>query len=267
MAALLALGGVGLVIFYAQKVVQEMAFRQAEARASSTQAIPSSGTATSALATRPALPLVHDLSSPAGWQNAVGVVTSGFLAATGEDAPDSIEVAKGVAFAVTAEGHWLTSRAAVQEAWDFQEAPGLWRQLRQTKNARVTPWVKVTVGGKAYPATVVRAGVRHGWALLKIDRKGGPFFKLRAAPEPAAVTALDEKAGTAWTPGDKAPLPDTWLFRGPAVGDGAPLAGPDGAVSALCVGAMPDQKETWRGLPLAAARPDLAPLLPGAVWE
>jgi S1-C subfamily serine protease len=137
--------------------------------------------------------VIADASNERALGQAVGWVICGGKI-TGADGTE-IEMPSftGSCFAVSPDGYLLTNRHVVQETWNELRLPDRKQALEQwarEQGVTATPMVWVFFGKEKYVGRIVHVSPEYDLAVLKVERRGAPFFRLSAVDAPPRGTKV-----------------------------------------------------------------------------
>ncbi|MBM4094140.1 MAG: trypsin-like peptidase domain-containing protein [Planctomycetes bacterium] len=134
-----------------------------------------------------------DLRNENQLNDAVALVVTGAHVTDAAGAEVELAQCTGTGFLVTADGYLLTNRHVVNETWGLTRAEHVLERLRNVELLDVKPSVWVFLEGRKFPAEISHVSDKYDLAILKIDRKRGPYFCLSAeesVPRQTQVRAL-----------------------------------------------------------------------------
>src|SRR5205823_4957591 len=80
-----------------------------------------------------------------------------------------------------AEGHLLTNKHVVEKSWNMKNAKLFLKRMRDDHLMEVEPRVWVFFGKDKFVADILHVSDEYDVAVLKVDRRHTPFFRLTSA--------------------------------------------------------------------------------------
>jgi S1-C subfamily serine protease len=140
-------------------------------------------TAPAANGTGGAFGLITSSREESAIQNAVGMVVCGLHVVNAQGKEAEIVESSGTAFAVSPTGHLLTNKHVVEKVWSLSKAKHTLKRYLDD-GLSVTPSVWVFFGKEKHLAEVLHVNDDSDFAILKISRASGNYFRLSHAPVP-----------------------------------------------------------------------------------
>lgn len=112
-------------------------------------------------------------------KQALGFVVCGAKVTLLDGSIREVPSSTGTAFAVTSDGYMITNKHVVDESARMLRADKLRDRIIENLDLEdLEPMVWVFVGPKPYPAKIVYVSPEYDLAILKVERKGTPYFAL-----------------------------------------------------------------------------------------
>lgn len=113
---------------------------------------------------------------------AVGMVVCGAIVIAPDGTRMELIRGTGTAFGISTDGYLLTNRHVIEETYNLQNAHALLEKLRREELIELRPAVWVFFGKQnKYLAKILHISDAFDMAVLKIDRRDMPYFRLSAS--------------------------------------------------------------------------------------
>ena len=123
--------------------------------------------------------VVSSIDNDQAIAEATGLIVCGYHIILQDGTAVELPETTGTGFAVSPDGYILTNKHVVEEIANRMNAKLLLARLRNEKLIEVTPRIWVFFGQKnKYVADVVHLSENYDFAILRIDRKGGKYYRL-----------------------------------------------------------------------------------------
>jgi S1-C subfamily serine protease len=122
--------------------------------------------------------LIRTLDDDSAIADAVGLVVCGYRITFPDGTTGEEQIGSGTAFAVSPDGDLITNKHVVEQTWNELHAELLLKKLREEKMLDVKPIVWVFFGKTKHVAEIKHVSDKFDLAILKVDRRGTPFFSL-----------------------------------------------------------------------------------------